>query len=45
VAQFLDVVEAAGVRTAYEVLPLDEAATALRRMQEGDVRGAFVLVP
>ena len=45
VAQFLALVGPAGVRTAYEVLPLADAAVGLQRMLDGDVRGAFVLVP
>jgi len=44
VRDFLAVVPAAGVRTQYEVLPLDQAARALERVESGDVRGAFVLV-
>jgi len=44
VRDFLAIVPAAGVRTQYEVLPLDEAPRALERVESGDVRGAFVLV-
>lgn len=44
VRDFLTVVEQAGVRTQYEVLPLAEAPRALQRLEAGDVRGAFVLV-
>lgn len=45
VRDFLAVVGPAGVRTSVEVLPLQEAATALRRLRDGDVAGAFVLLP
>ncbi len=45
VAEFLALVGPAGVRTATEVLPLESAGVALRRLRDGDVRGAFVLVP
>ncbi|MEZ5115144.1 MAG: zinc-dependent alcohol dehydrogenase family protein [Candidatus Nanopelagicales bacterium] len=44
VREFLALVPAAGVRTEYEVLPLDDANEALRRLDAGLVRGAFVLV-
>lgn len=33
------------ITTEYEELPLAQAETALRRLQSGDVRGAFVLIP
>ena len=45
VREFLALVPAAGVRTEYEPLPMSEAMTALRRLEAGDVRGAFVLIP
>lgn len=45
VRDFLALVPEAGVRTEYEVLGLDDANDALRRLAAGDVRGAFVLVP
>jgi propanol-preferring alcohol dehydrogenase len=45
VAQFLEVVGPAGVATAYEALPLEQAGRALERMRTGDVVGAFVLIP
>ena len=45
VRDFLDVVEAARIRTSYEVLPLSAAAIALERLDRGDVDGAFVLEP
>lgn len=45
VREFLDLVPRAGVRTQYEILPLDEVNPALRRLAAGDVRGALVLVP
>lgn len=45
VTDFLQVVARAGIRTDYEVLPLSAAATALDRLQRGDVAGAFVLQP
>ena len=44
VRDFLALVPQAGVRTQYETLPLDEAPTALERLEAGDVRGAFVLI-
>lgn len=44
VREFLALVPDAGVRTEYEVLPLDDANEALRRVDAGLVRGAFVLV-
>lgn len=43
VRDFMTIVPRAGVRTQYEVLPLDSAPEALRRLETGDVRGAFVL--
>ena len=43
VRDFLALVPAAGVRTQYETLPLERAPEALRRLEAGDVRGAFVL--
>jgi alcohol dehydrogenase, propanol-preferring len=45
VREFLDLIGPAGVRTSTEVLPLDEAATALQRLGAGDVTGSFVLLP
>ena len=45
VGDFLNIVGPAGIRTATEALPLSEAATALERLQTGDVTGAFVLIP
>lgn len=45
VTQFLALIGPAGVQTATEVLPLQAAAVGLRRMLDGDIRGAFVLVP
>jgi propanol-preferring alcohol dehydrogenase len=45
VTQFLAITGLAGVRTAYEELPLELAADGLRRMRDGDVTGAFVLIP
>jgi propanol-preferring alcohol dehydrogenase len=45
VTEFLAITGPAGVRTAYEELPLDRAAEGLRRMRDGDVTGAFVLIP
>lgn len=45
VRDFLAVVPEADVRTQYEVLPLEQAPTGLQRVEAGDVRGAFVLVP
>jgi propanol-preferring alcohol dehydrogenase len=44
VRDFLAVVPLAGVRTQFEVVPLDQAPGALERLEAGDVRGAFVLV-
>jgi propanol-preferring alcohol dehydrogenase len=44
IRDFLAVVPEAGVRTQYEVLPLEDAPGALSRLEAGDVRGAFVLV-
>jgi propanol-preferring alcohol dehydrogenase len=43
VREFLDLAASIPVRTRTEVLPLDEAATALRRLAAGDVAGSFVL--
>ena len=43
VRDFLAVVPQAGVSTQYDQLPLDRAPEALRRLEQGDVRGAFVL--
>ena len=43
VRDFLALVPAAGIRTQYETLPLEQAPEALRRLEAGDVRGAFVL--
>ena len=45
VQQFLSLIGLAGVRAAAEVLPLSQAEQALRRLDAGDVTGAFVLVP
>jgi hypothetical protein len=33
------------VATAYEALPLEDAATGMQRMLDGDVTGTFVLIP
>jgi alcohol dehydrogenase, propanol-preferring len=43
VREFLDLAAAIPVRTRTEVLPLDDAGTALRRLAAGDVSGSFVL--
>ncbi len=43
--EFLALAAEIPIRTAFEVLPLAEANTALRRVRDGDVSGAFVLVP
>jgi propanol-preferring alcohol dehydrogenase len=43
VREFLDLAAAIPVRTRTEVLDLDDAATALRRLAAGDVAGSFVL--
>lgn len=43
VREFLALAAAIPVRTRIEVLPLDQAATALRRLATGDVSGSFVL--
>ena len=43
VREFLDLVGPAGIQTIHEDLPLKEANTALRRLDEGDVTGSFVL--
>lgn len=45
VHEFLALVGTAGVRTQYEELPLSQAPEALTRVRDGDVRGAFVLIP
>ena len=45
VSEFLAQVGPAGVRTAIEELPLDQATDALIRLRDGDVTGAFVLRP
>lgn len=44
VRDFLELVPHAGIRTQFETLPLAQAPEALRRLEAGDVRGAFVLV-
>ena len=43
VREFLALAAAIPVRTRTEVLPLDQADTALRRLAAGDVSGSFVL--
>jgi alcohol dehydrogenase, propanol-preferring len=43
VREFLALAAAIPVRTRTEVLPLDRAGTALRRLAAGDVSGSFVL--
>jgi propanol-preferring alcohol dehydrogenase len=43
VREFLELAAAIPVRTRTEVLPLDDAGTALRRLAVGDVSGSFVL--
>lgn len=43
--EFLEVAREAGVRATTETLPLEKANEALRRMREGEARGALVLVP
>lgn len=43
VREFLELAAAIPVRTRTEVLPLDDAGTALRRLATGDVSGSFVL--
>jgi propanol-preferring alcohol dehydrogenase len=45
VSEFLAVVGPAGVATAYETLPLQDAAAGMQRMLAGDVTGTFVLIP
>ncbi len=45
VTEFLAITGPAGVRTAYETLPLEQAGEGLRRLRDGDVTGAFVLIP
>lgn len=42
---FLSLAPRAGVRTEVEPLPLTQANEALRRLKQGEVRGALVLVP
>jgi alcohol dehydrogenase, propanol-preferring len=43
VARFLELAAVVPIRTEAEVLPLDDANTALRRLAAGDVSGSFVL--
>lgn len=43
VRDFLDLVGPAHITTQYEVLPLEAAPAALERLEQGDVKGAFVL--
>jgi propanol-preferring alcohol dehydrogenase len=43
VHDFLHLAAEIPIRTRTEVLPLDEVGTALRRLEEGDVSGSFVL--
>ena len=43
--EFLALAPKVPVRTEVETLPLVEANTALRRLRQGDVSGALVLVP
>ena len=43
VRELLELAVAIPIRTRTEVLALDDANTALRRLSEGDVRGSFVL--
>jgi propanol-preferring alcohol dehydrogenase len=45
VRDFLAIVGQAHVHTQYEELPLAHAPAALERLESGDVRGAFVLIP
>lgn len=45
IVEFLSLVRLAGIRTQVETLPLDQANMALQRVANGDVQGAFVLVP
>lgn len=45
VRDFLNVVGPAGVVTAHEEIPLEQARTGLERVRSGDVQGAFVLHP
>ena len=43
VREFLDLVPRAGITTTFETLDLSQANVALQRLQDGDVRGSFVL--
>jgi propanol-preferring alcohol dehydrogenase len=43
VHELLELAVTIPIRTRTEVLPLDAANGALRRLSEGDVRGSFVL--
>jgi propanol-preferring alcohol dehydrogenase len=43
--EFLALAPRAGVKTHVQPLPLERAAEALRRLREGELRGAAVLVP
>ncbi|MFQ5381839.1 MAG: zinc-dependent alcohol dehydrogenase family protein [Dehalococcoidia bacterium] len=43
--EFLNLAAEIPIRTAFEAVPLRDANTALRRLRDGDVSGAFVLVP
>ncbi|KPK28886.1 MAG: alcohol dehydrogenase, partial [Betaproteobacteria bacterium SG8_40] len=43
--QFLALAARAGIQTQIEQLPLAAANEALKRLRQGDVRGAFVLCP
>ena len=45
VTEFLNVVGPANVKTQAEILPLSAVPTALDRLNDGDVSGAFVLQP
>lgn len=45
ISEFLQLALDARITTEYEVLPLADASTALRRLLAGDVSGAFVLQP
>ncbi len=45
VTEFLALIGPASVCTEHEILPLEEAGTAMRRALAGDVRGTFVLRP
>ena len=42
---FLEIAAKAGVRTRTETLPLAEANEALRRLRDGEIEGAAVLLP